>query len=276
MNRAVRLNHSFEFRSGGVFTCSPRWRSPYGAEGKFIKIYLPFEGEAEIRSEKKGWTSLLPGKLYVIPAYLPHAYRCAREMRLAWLHVNPTEVSLANILFALQDVLEFPGMGVGEDHEMESLVSAAEMLGEKPGSPDLSAFLNSKEQTLNLQAFLLRLSAKCLPYTKGLQQGMVTEMAKYLEAHLHQSLDMAAMVKKFDRSEGFLRKSFREQVGETPQKYHERHRILRAQQLLWEEKDQVSIVARKCGWDDPLYFSKVFKSKTGLSPREYRKRVWQP
>ena len=32
---------------------------------------------------------------------------------------------------------------------------------------------------------------------------------------------------------------------------------------------KVSDIAYLCGYMDPLYFSKVFRKKMGLSPREY-------
>ena len=46
-------------------------------------------------------------------------------------------------------------------------------------------------------------------------------------------------------------------------------RIKRAKSLLEKKEGSVSDVAIACGFNDPLYFSKVFKKSEGISPREY-------
>ena len=48
-------------------------------------------------------------------------------------------------------------------------------------------------------------------------------------------------------------------------------RIEKAKTLLKNGDIQVSEVAAKVGYGDPLAFSKVFKARTGRSPRD----VWQ-
>ncbi len=47
-------------------------------------------------------------------------------------------------------------------------------------------------------------------------------------------------------------------------------RIEKAKTLLKNGDIQVSEVAAKVGYGDPLAFSKVFKARTGRSPREYK------
>ncbi|MEM1356677.1 MAG: helix-turn-helix transcriptional regulator, partial [Bacteroidota bacterium] len=46
--------------------------------------------------------------------------------------------------------------------------------------------------------------------------------------------------------------------------------IEKAKNILLSSKDSVSEVAYTLGFDYPQHFSTLFKSKTGLSPREYR------
>lgn len=48
-------------------------------------------------------------------------------------------------------------------------------------------------------------------------------------------------------------------------------RIQQACTLLDQGFTSVKDIAFLCGYNDPLYFSKVFKAKTGVSPREYQK-----
>ena len=47
----------------------------------------------------------------------------------------------------------------------------------------------------------------------------------------------------------------------------------RAKQRLERTSDSVQQIALEIGFDDPLYFSRRFKHRVGVSPREYRERV---
>ena len=46
-------------------------------------------------------------------------------------------------------------------------------------------------------------------------------------------------------------------------------RIKRAKSLMDKKEGAISDIATACGFNDPLYFSKVFKKSEGKSPREY-------
>ncbi|KGQ35878.1 helix-turn-helix domain-containing protein, partial [Gallibacterium genomosp. 1] len=47
-------------------------------------------------------------------------------------------------------------------------------------------------------------------------------------------------------------------------------RINYAKQLLFTTNDPISSISRNVGFTDPLYFSRVFKKKVGVSPKVFR------
>ena len=49
-------------------------------------------------------------------------------------------------------------------------------------------------------------------------------------------------------------------------------RVQYACRLMDQGENAVAEIAARCGYADPLYFSKVFKKKNGLSPQGYMKR----
>jgi len=63
---------------------------------------------------------------------------------------------------------------------------------------------------------------------------------------------------------------FKEQVGITPMRMLERHRIERAKLLLEQTAQPIQTIADRVGFDSPYYFSLRFKKATGQSPRAYR------
>ena len=72
-----------------------------------------------------------------------------------------------------------------------------------------------------------------------------------------------------------LLRRFQKATGMTTTEYCQRLRVGRAQELLQFDKASVERVAWEVGYSDPGAFRKVFTRIVGLSPGEYRRRVWQ-
>ena len=70
-----------------------------------------------------------------------------------------------------------------------------------------------------------------------------------------------------------LQRKMKQQLGVTPVDFIREARIKRACQLLSHNGASVSDVGYRCGFSDPKYFSRVFKTSTGLSPSEYKSRL---
>ena len=69
-----------------------------------------------------------------------------------------------------------------------------------------------------------------------------------------------------------VRRRFRAAFGVTPSEYLTSLRIENAKRLLGRRRElnlSVSRIALLCGYYDGLYFSRVFKKVTGLSPKDY-------
>ena len=63
---------------------------------------------------------------------------------------------------------------------------------------------------------------------------------------------------------------FKNTFGITPNRYVIKLKTEYAKQLLGVKELSVSEISEMCGFSDIYYFSKVFKSETGLSPRDFR------
>jgi AraC-like DNA-binding protein len=71
-------------------------------------------------------------------------------------------------------------------------------------------------------------------------------------------------------SPDYLSHLFHKEMGEKLSSYINRERIVRARTLLAETKLNCSETAWACGFSSPAYFNRIFKEKTGLTPREYK------
>ncbi|MCW8129915.1 MAG: helix-turn-helix transcriptional regulator [Planctomycetota bacterium] len=72
-----------------------------------------------------------------------------------------------------------------------------------------------------------------------------------------------------------LRRRFREQTGFSVKEYILRVQLRRAKDLLAGTRQSVDEVARACGFEDALYFSRVFRQKVGLPPTQFRAAEWR-
>ena len=98
----------------------------------------------------------------------------------------------------------------------------------------------------------------------------IEETVAYMQQHLDKPLHVATLAAKanFSPSQFFL--LFKRWMGSAPIDYFIRMRIQRAGRLLCDTNLSVKEVAAELGYDDPFYFSRIFKSVNGLAPSDYR------
>ena len=78
-------------------------------------------------------------------------------------------------------------------------------------------------------------------------------------------------------SPNHFRKLFKEQCGCSPLQYLNQLKVQKAKQQILQHKTIMTIneIAHSCGFEDPYYFSRVFKKISGLSPMQYYKQSRQ-
>lgn len=77
-------------------------------------------------------------------------------------------------------------------------------------------------------------------------------------------------------SEVYFRRLFKQYYGMPPIQYLNRLRIAKSIPLLKSDYYSITEIAAMVGFEDPKYFSSVFRRLTGLSPSQYKKNPRQP
>lgn len=97
-------------------------------------------------------------------------------------------------------------------------------------------------------------------------------MIDFLNANIHRNVSNAELAKLIFRSPDYTIKLFRRMTGFTPYDYQLSRKVEITKRRLCTSSDSISDIAAELGYTDSQHFSKFFKSKCGVSPREYRKR----
>lgn len=92
---------------------------------------------------------------------------------------------------------------------------------------------------------------------------------EYIEHNYTQHLSVQDIADYVGISRSQLYRLFMEQYQQSPIHIIMEYRIRQACQLLKNTKLSISSVAYSVGFEDNLYFSRVFKKSMGLSPKEY-------
>jgi AraC-like DNA-binding protein len=87
-------------------------------------------------------------------------------------------------------------------------------------------------------------------------------------------VDRARLAAASGVSGPYLSKLFREHFGTTPVKYVWDYRLERSADLLRETGLSVSEISYQTGFQNPFHFSRLFRQKYRISPRDFRKRSW--
>ena len=99
---------------------------------------------------------------------------------------------------------------------------------------------------------------------------------KIIENYYNPELNLDKIYQHISYNPDYIRRCFKKEMKMTPVQYLSKVRInnaikLMEQAVLSNNKISISDIALLCGFNDALYFSKIFKKHTGLSPTEYIK-----
>ena len=102
------------------------------------------------------------------------------------------------------------------------------------------------------------------------QISYVEEVLKYMESNYAQSISIQSLADSLGLNRSYLHRLFKSATGSSLQEYLLELRIQKACTLLQETDLAVSIISLSVGYEDTLYFSRLFRKKKGVSPSLYR------
>lgn len=133
--------------------------------------------------------------------------------------------------------------------------------------PSLKALKEKMLQIIELAFEQLKVS-EVKKYSK-----VVRESIEYMEAHYDRNISLEEICTKIAISKNYFCYLFKRETGMNLWNYLTIIRLEQGKQLL-EQTDLKSYeIALQVGYDNPSYFSKLFKKYEGMTPNEYRKKI---
>lgn len=97
--------------------------------------------------------------------------------------------------------------------------------------------------------------------------------AQYFNDHYNSDINIQEYAASKGMSVSWFIRNFKAFTGSTPMQYIVSIRIANAQALLEGTKYTVAEIAHIVGYENPLYFSRIFHKQKGFSPTGYRKQA---
>jgi AraC family transcriptional regulator of arabinose operon len=213
--------------------------------------------------------SLRSGQGVVLPPGLPHGYAAdpKNPWTLIWVHfVGPWAVDFTKIIGGTGPHRKF------SVHNIELVVEAFEechrhVLGGYTDA-DLIGLSTSFARLLGLCRTLQRHSN---PRRRHTEDGVLRTI-RFMREHLSRQVSLEELAQTANLSVPHYSAMFKRQIHCSPVEFLTRLRLQKACERLECSDDTIAQIGYTVGFNDPLYFSRVFRRHMSITASEYRNR----
>ncbi|WP_051691167.1 ABC transporter substrate-binding protein [Bacillus zhangzhouensis] len=140
----------------------------------------------------------------------------------------------------------------------------------------MADLLQQTDSTHSFQSQLLfqKLILKLLTLQKHMMCDTTQALFKtkqYIDDHSDEPIRLTTLSEMAGVSPNHYSERFKEQFGLSVTDYLMKKRLTRAKQLMAQGNEKLKNIAQEIGYQDPYYFSRIFKKKTGVTPSQYMK-----
>ena len=199
-----------------------------------------------------------------------YEYYAEDQTEVYWVHFTGSNVT--NILrsygLTKDKKIFYCGSGLEYQNHFRSMIQELQMCKD-----DYSEMLE-----IHLRQIFIKLHRYFNTVSKVNNSQIAEEIDKatlYFTEHYNRNICIEEYAKKHHMSTSWFIRNFKQYTGITPMQYILSIRIYNAEILLQNEHYNITEISNIIGYDNPLYFSRIFKKTKGISPSEYRKNIAQ-
>lgn len=240
---------------------------PHGMKGYILNLTVKGQGRV---FEGENAFDCCPGDLLLFQPKTAHYYGRSPESDCwfhRWVYFRPRAY--------WSDWLQWQDLhqGVGRLRLSETLLAEFDRLFASIEQTHTSGRRFAEELAMNLlERLLLRAVEEDPRSHQQVRDPRVIEACQYLTSQLASEVKIEEVARYVCLSPSRLAHLFREQMGVNLLRWREDQRVIRARLLLQTTQEPIAAIGRQVGYDDQLYFSRVFRKRVGISPSDFRRR----
>lgn len=146
-----------------------------------------------------------------------------------------------------------------------------------PDTLSLVKYLNQLNSANDMVSFLRDFESRIctlLDSKKNSNTNKAISLIKqYINEHYNEKLSLSSIASNLNFSTGYISSIFRKHTGYSFSAYVSLVKVEKAKELINTHNYLMYEISEMVGFENPYYFSKVFKKTTGMSPREYELSV---
>ncbi|MBQ2696610.1 MAG: helix-turn-helix transcriptional regulator [Clostridia bacterium] len=224
----------------------------------FSRLYYIVSGSAEIYHGKNQTLTLEAGNWYLFPAGFSFEYACQDHFEHIYFHLKLCSVDRMDLLRNCNSPCRLAPKEDPTAFFLHCLSSHDIVDGLKMQQAVYSLLLN----------FVAENHIKIINYEYS---PCVSAAIRYINQNLSVRLTVSEIAENAFVSKSTLEKRFKKELDTSVHDYINDTAMFEAGQLLSKTKLSVLSISEKFGFCDQFYFSKRFKKKFGMTPRDYRK-----
>ena len=214
----------------------------------------------------KGKMQLNPNQFIIIPPQLFHRYQADLEnpWTLYWVHFSSNKLKEFNEDFKSERFYRPTNL-----HYNQKIIDIwAQMFASLADGYNISNIAYSNLCLYRFLSFFLYPDKK---YSLEEQNDPLDQSIAFMKKNIEKRLSTDDIAQRFQYSSSHYTAIFKKKTGMSPIDYFIRLKIHFACQLLTQTDLKIKEIADRIGYDDPYYFSRLFKQVMGQSPKAYKK-----
>ncbi len=108
------------------------------------------------------------------------------------------------------------------------------------------------------------------PSKESMESHLVVSVKAFIQDNLEKPFRVSELCAELGYSKSYLSRIFQQQTGGTIANFAIREKIKKAKRLIRENAMNFAQISDRLSFDNPQYFSRVFKRITGMTPTEFR------
>ena len=111
---------------------------------------------------------------------------------------------------------------------------------------------------------------RVFPSKESMENHLVSEILKWIDNNVDTEISITQICEEFNYSRAYLAKIFKQETDYTMLEYIMQQKIKKAKKLIREKNMNFTQISDALSFDNPHYFSRVFKRVTNMSPTDYK------